>query len=58
MFKLKFKTDNAAFEGARCDRVNEVIRILNKVIQDLEQDDLEGNVRDINGNTVGEYSLT
>ena len=55
MFKLSFKTDNAAFE----DGASEISRILREVASDIESGSrFEGNVRDVNGNTVGSFKIT
>ncbi len=55
MFTLTIDTDNAAFEhGPR----QEVGRILREVAQSLKAGDTEGRIRDVNGNTVGSFSLT
>jgi len=59
MFKLKFKTNNAAFvEESGGDKKYETIRILKEVIKKLENDWDEGKVLDINGNVIGEWILT
>ena len=61
-FKLEIVCDNAAFED---DPRQEVSRILSDVAADMPDHGLNGavtgfavNVRDINGNTVGEYSFS
>ena len=56
MFTLKIKTDNAAFEDAG----PEVARILRDLARQLEGEtgEASGRLRDLNGNTVGEYRLT
>ena len=54
MFTLKFKTDNAAFTDYPLD---EVARILKEVTAQLEGGERMGNLRDLNGNTVGHYEL-
>lgn len=54
-FKMEFSTGNAAFG----DEDNyEVARILRKVADQVILGETEGIARDINGNTVGEWSLT
>lgn len=55
MFKLKIKTDNAAFTE---DKRGEVIRILKDAILKLEQENDRGILVDVNGNLVGEFRLT
>ena len=56
MFKLQIETKNAAFEE---DATTEVIRILQEAILKLEQGNVRGAIlRDINGNTVGNYTFT
>ena len=57
MFTLTIKTDNAAFAD---DPRPEVARILRKLADrvDDETGDTSWSVRDINGNTVGHWTLT
>lgn len=54
-FKMEFSTGNAAFEE---DGNYEIARILRKVADQVILGETEGIARDINGNTVGEWSLT
>ena len=55
MFQLVFETVDAAFDGAPA---TEVVRILREVAVRIEEDgELDGTVRDLNGNTVGHYVL-
>ena len=57
MFKLRIKTDNAAFEGE--NRIPELKRILKEAILKLEQgNDKQAILLDVNGNLVGGYTLT
>jgi hypothetical protein len=51
MFTLKIKTDNAAFD----DTAQEIARILRDTADRLERGGEFGTLRDINGNTVGEF---
>jgi hypothetical protein len=53
MFKLEFNTANAAFD----DLPSESARILRDVIKRLQQGHTGGTCRDVNGNTVGRWSL-
>ena len=53
-YKLKIETDNAAFQDVQ----EEVARILREVAVNLEIGIKKANVRDINGNVVGEFNLT
>lgn len=57
MFELKIETDNAAFEGD-VERVVEITRLMNLVSLRLSDGEIEGKLRDINGNTVGSYTYT
>lgn len=50
MFKLKFKTDNAAFDE---DGAAEVANILKEVADKIEQGYTAFTVNDSNGNKVG-----
>lgn len=62
--KVEFSTDNAAFicEDAS-DMANDlwkreqVIRILQKIIRDIDYDYDHGPIMDTNGNKIGEWSL-
>lgn len=54
-FKLTINMDNAAFEGGGA---KELGRILAEVAQRVRRDEeLDGKVRDINGNTVGKFEV-
>lgn len=53
MFTMKFSTDNAAFD----DEAHEVSRILKEVAAQVERGSDYGTVRDVNGNTIGEWSF-
>ena len=54
-FKVEMSNDNAAFDG---DVPGELARILSAIIVAIEDGDRAGACRDINGNTVGKWSLT
>jgi hypothetical protein len=56
-FKLKIKTDNAAFADDGNGGKNELARILREIAANLEAGYDCGSARDENGNTVGEWSL-
>ena len=56
-FQLKFNMDNAAF-GENTEEANdEVARILRDVRWKVLACDGEGYVLDVNGNTIGEWSI-
>lgn len=55
MFKLEFETDNEAFSYSY--GASETARILRKLAKRIEEGDLDGNVMDSNGNTIGSYEL-
>ena len=55
MFRLEFKTDNAAFAESLPD---EVARILCHVAARIVAGEYNGRVRDVNGNCVGSYSTS
>jgi hypothetical protein len=60
MFNLKFSTDNAAFGENDEERTAEIARILQEV-SDTMRDRygfLSGIIRDENGNSIGEWSVT
>ena len=54
MFSLTIKTDNAAF--ADPGPSGELVRILHAVASHISAGRMSGKVRDINGNTVGEFA--
>jgi hypothetical protein len=55
MFKLSFKTENSAFdEGFKKE---EITRILNKVICQIEENVICNKIIDINGNKIGEWEI-
>lgn len=55
MFTMEFKTDNAAFEGERGHE--EVSRILKAIAQGVDNGFHNGRCTDLNGNTVGSWTL-
>jgi len=55
-FSLEIKTENAAFDDGNC--AAEVSRILRTVSEMVEAGIVGASIRDINGNTVGEWSFT
>jgi hypothetical protein len=54
-FILTVKTTNAAFED---DAPTEVARLLRDVAERLEDGSVSGKMRDVNGNTVGDFGFT
>jgi len=52
-FKIEFGMDNAAFE----EQAEEVSRILTETAHKVRHGEDFGNIRDINGNRIGEWSL-
>jgi len=60
MFKLKIDTKNAAFCGPDGEdyRGEEIVRILEDLIRQLKWGNEYGILHDINGNSVGEFTLT
>jgi hypothetical protein len=55
MFALRISTSNDAFADG--SDLEEVARILREVADRIEAGEPAGQVRDINGNTVGNYKL-
>lgn len=62
--KIEFSTDNAAFKDENASDMDndlwtreQVIRILKKIIHDIDYDYDHGPIMDINGNKIGEWSL-
>ena len=51
-FVIEIDQDNAAFEDSAA---SETARILRSVARRYEGGDLEGDIRDENGNTIGQY---
>lgn len=56
MFRLTIETDNAAF--AEDSATEEVARILEDAAKRLRDGVRTSTLRDSNGNTVGQFSLT
>lgn len=54
MFRINFGTDNAAFDD---EAGTETCRILRSIAKNIENGDLYGPVRDINGNLIGNWEL-
>ena len=54
MFRLTIKTENAAFEDP--GPASELVRILHVAASHLAAGTMSGKLRDINGNTVGEFA--
>ena len=57
MFTLKFKTDGSASDG-NCEREIEITRILENIVEKIQLEYKEGNIMDINGNSIGSWKLT
>jgi hypothetical protein len=55
-FKLEMDTENDAFRDGLLGV--EIAHCLNRVASRAELGELEGTVRDTNGNTVGHWALT
>ena len=60
--KIEFKTSCAAFKDVDGEeniysKTAEVIRILNRIIDRIEDGRIDGAIMDINGNKIGEWSL-
>ncbi len=54
MMKLRFTIGNDAFKE---DYTGENIRILESIINKIQQGQKNGKVIDLNGNTVGEWKI-
>lgn len=54
-FSVKFDCDNAAFDE---HPETETARILHEIAEKIENGIFNGNVRDLNGNTIGTFALT
>lgn len=56
MFKLSFRTDNAAFDDDDDDdAAPEIARILRLVADSVSNGVKSGSIRDISGNTIGKW---
>jgi hypothetical protein len=59
VFKLEIDTKNDAFGSNTTERNAEVVRILKKVINQLDDNDnWDLALKDVNGNTVGFYHFS
>jgi hypothetical protein len=56
-FKINIKTDNAAFSKEEGGPHAEVARLLREVAERVENGEDYGSVMDINGNSVGRWTL-
>lgn len=56
MFKMEFKTDNAAFNDD--NGYSESVQILEHITQLVAQEYCQGPIHDSNGNTIGHWSLS
>lgn len=54
MLRVEIETDNAAFERGAA---RECARILKDIAERLRAGETDGRCRDVNGNTVGRWSL-
>ncbi|MBS3648809.1 hypothetical protein KEU06_09345 [Pseudaminobacter sp. 19-2017] len=54
MFKMEFRTDNAAFVD---DQAGEIDRIFREVAERVAAAEKGGTIRDSNGNRVGRWEL-
>ena len=57
MFKVQIDTGNAAFDEDNGGAAAETARILREIADRLENGRTEGPAFDLNGNTVGRYTL-
>ena len=62
--KIQFSTSGTAFQDEYADKETndlytreEVVRILKKIIHDIEYDYKYGSIMDINGNKIGQWEL-
>lgn len=53
MLKIQFETENQAFEN----KEQEIVRILKRIIEQVEQGKKQSLINDVNGNTVGEFRI-
>ena len=57
-FYMEIKCNNAAFGSSMGEPEDEIARILRDLALRLEDGDISGRLRDINGNTVGSFGYT
>ena len=62
--KIQFSTEGAAFKDEYADEAtnyintrDEVIRILRRIVTNIEYGHDHGSIMDINGNKIGEWSI-
>ena len=58
MFKLSFKTDNAAFDDYKTGEVYRILKELALAFECSTAIKASGTIRDVNGNSIGFYKLT
>ena len=56
-FTIEIETDNAAFGETRIGAARELAIMLHEIARRLARGETEGRVRDVNGNTVGRFTL-
>ena len=54
--KIKFDTNNAAFVEYEYPQ-SEIARVLRKIADEVEHRKKSGNIRDINGNSIGSWEV-
>ena len=54
---LKMQMDNAAFGESNMEALQESARILREIADDMESGNPCGRCRDVNGNTIGEWTV-
>ena len=63
MFKMEFKTGNDTFrdpftgEESQAHKVNEAVKIINKISTEIAMGKTYGPIMDINGNKIGTWEL-
>ena len=58
MVKISFETDNAAFhDELGYSKRYEIMRILKNITRRIDNGDTEGKVMDVNGNSIGQWSI-
>lgn len=57
MLKIKFETENDAFQDTPAEMAAEVRRILEQICDDIEAGETRDAIMDANGNTVGDWRL-
>lgn len=57
MFEIKFEINNAAFDAGSGYERDEMVRILEKITEEIKEGYNYHCIRDINGNKIGNWEV-